>query len=230
MKLNLAKDRGVDVLTASGAIEARDAAVLKAGVGKLIRDGKNQIAIEIAEARVPPELIRELIALDLIARELSGRVVVVASQKQLRTEIENFARPVTLSSFESRAQALEFFDKSNAAPLAPLPTPEGSAPQPAAGATAAPAATVPGEPQKEGESEVKLLKEQIRERELKEVGELRKTIARLEDENKSLLGQLQTLVVERRMPPDEAAYRERVRDLEDKLEKLMEELGKEKGK
>lgn len=226
MKLTLAKDRGVDVLTTSGAIEAQEAAVLKAGVGKLIRDGKNQIAIEISEARVPTELIRELIALDLLARELSGRVVVVASQKQLRTEIESFARPVTLSSFETRAQALEFFDKANAAPLAPIAVPDDGA-KPAAAITAAPAQV---QPAAEPQAEVKLLKEQIRERELKEVGELRKTIARLEDENKALLGQLQTLVIERRMPPDEAAYRERVRDLEDKLEKLMEDLGQEKGK
>jgi hypothetical protein len=230
MKLALAKDRGVDFLTASGAIEARDAAVIKAGVGKLIRDGKNQIAIEISEGRIPPELIRELIALDLLARELSGRVVVVASDKSLRTEIENFARPVTLDSFATRADALNFFEKSNVAPLPPITLPGDSATAAAPPQAASVAPVAGAESEKPAEAEVKLLKEQIRERELKEVGELRKTIARLEGENKVLLGQLQTLVVERRMPPDEAAYRERVRDLEDKLEKLMEEVGKEKGK
>lgn len=221
MKISLSRDRAVDILTAAGPIEPRDAEILKAGVSKLIRDGKNQIAIEISEARVPTEMIRELVALDLLARELSGRVIVVTAQKPLRIEIENFARPTTLESFESRAQALEFFDKINAAPLAPLPVaPSASTSLPAA----------PPVDQKPAEEEVKLLKEQIRERELKEVGELRKTIARLEDENKALLAQLQTLVMERRAPPDEAAYRERVRDLEDKLEKLMEEMGKEKPK
>lgn len=226
MKISLSRDRAVDILTATGPIEPRDAQVLKAGVSKLIRDGKNQIAIEISEARVPTEMIRELVALDLLAREMSGRVIVVSPQKPLRVEIESFARPTTLESFESRAQALEFFEKINAAPLAPLPiTP--TAPTPAA------APALPGAPpvdQKPAEEEVKLLKEQIRERELKEVGELRKTIARLEDENKALLAQLQTLVMDRRAPPDEAAYRDRVRDLEDKLEKLMEEMGQEKPK
>ena len=226
MKITLSRDRAVDILTAAGAIESRDAEVLKVGISKLIRDGKNQIAIEIAEARVPMELIRELVSLDLLAREMSGRVVVVTPQKTLRTEIENFARPATLESFETRAAALEYFEKLNAAPLPPIPA--GTSVQPAAPAPAAGAA--PAGEQKNAEDEVKVLREQIRERELKEVGELRKTIARLEEENKALLAQLQTLVIERRAPPDEAAYRERVRDLEDKLEKMMEEVGKEKAK
>jgi hypothetical protein len=241
MKLALTREKSIEILTTSGEIEPRDAQILKVGITKLIRDGKNQIAIEVSQDRLPVDVIRELVALDLIARELSGRVLIVTSAQQVRHEIENFARPTTLETVESRAKALEFFEALNSAPLAPIPVPV------AAAAAAAPPAESPAEkvpekaaaegvsqesaaPEKAAEEEVKQLREQIRDRELKEVGELRKTISRLEEENKVLLAQLATLVVERRAPPDEAAYRDRVRDLEDKLEKLMEEVGKEKGK
>jgi hypothetical protein len=245
MKLALTREKSIEILTTSGEIEPRDAQILKVGITKLIRDGKNQIAIEVSQDRLPVDVIRELVALDLIARELSGRVLIVTSAQQVRHEIENFARPATLETVESRVKALEFFEALNSAPLAPIPVPvapaaappaesppekaaaegaaqEGTAPETAAPETAA--------PEKVAEEEVKQLREQIRDRELKEVGELRKTISRLEEENKALLAQLATLVVDRRAPPDEAAYRDRVRDLEDKLEKLMEEVGKEKGK
>jgi hypothetical protein len=221
MKLTRTQDRGVEILTASGAIAQRDVQVLSAGVGKLIRDGKNQILLEVAEAAMPDDLIRELMALDLVARELSGRLVVLASHPELRTKIDNFARPMTLASFSDRNGVFDFFERMNSAPLGPIagvaPT-DGSA---VADSSAPPLAS---------EDQFKQLKEDIRKREIDELGQLRETIVRLENENKALLGQFQTYFRERRIPPDERAYQQRIQDLESRLEELMDELGKEKGK
>lgn len=218
MKLTRTQDRGVEILTAAGTIAHRDVQVLSVGVGKLIRDGKNQILLEVAEAGMPDELIRELMALDLVARELSGRLVVLASHPELRTKIDNFARPTTLASFPDRATAFDFFEKMNSAPLGPI-----------AGVAAADGAPAPAAPA-QSEEQVKQLKEDIRKREIDELGQLRETIVRLENENKVLLNQFQTYFRERRLPPDERAYQQRIQDLESRLEELMDELGKEKGK
>jgi hypothetical protein len=221
MKLTRTQDRGVEILTASGAIAQRDVQVLCAGVGKLIRDGRNQILLEVAEPAIPDDLIRELMSLDLLARELSGRLVVLASNPELRTKIENFARPMTLASFAERTGAFDFFEKMNAAPLGPIPGAAG-----AEAAVAPPGAEAPAA----SEEQAKQLKEDIRKREIDELGKLRETIVRLENENKALLNQFQTYFRERRAPPDERAYQQRIQDLESRVEELMDELGKEKGK
>lgn len=218
MKLTRTQDRGVEILTASGDIAQRDAQVLSAGVGKLIRDGKNQILLEIAEPNIPDELVRELMSLDLVARELSGRLAILASRQELRTKIENFARPMTLASFADRNSAIDFFEKMNSAPLGPIPG-------------AAPGESAPGgTDQVSSEEQVKQLKEEIRKREVAELGKLRETIVKLENENSALLNQFQTYFRERRLPPDEKAYQQRIQDLEARLEELMNELGKEKAK
>jgi hypothetical protein len=222
MKLTRTQDRGVEILTTSGSIAQRDVQVLSVGVGKLIRDGKNQILLEVSESSMPDELIRELMALDLVARELSGRLIVLASRPELRTKIDNFARPMTLASFAERNAALEFFEKMNAAPLGPI---AGAGPVETAPG-GAPAEAAPSVP----EEQVKQLKEDIRKREIDELGQLRETIVRLENENQALLAQFQTYFRERRIPPDERAYQQRIQDLESRLEELMDELGKEKGK
>lgn len=221
MKLTLTHERGLEYLTAEGSIEPRDVQVLKVGVGKLIRDGKNQIALEVAEATMPDELVRELMALDLVARELSGRVVVLATSSALRTKLENFARPMTLGVFSDRGAVEKFFESINDAPLGPI---QGAAP------SVPSVADLEGSSEVAPEEQVKLLKEEIRQRELQELGKLRETISRLENENRVLLDQFKTYFIERRQPPDERAYQQRIADLEARLEKFMDEQAKEKGK
>ncbi|MBU6376347.1 MAG: hypothetical protein KGQ59_10155 [Bdellovibrionales bacterium] len=236
MKLNLSQDRGIQLLSATGAVESSDVRVFGAGMGKLIRDGKNQLAVEMDQENIPDDLIRELMTLDLVARELSGRLVVIALQSALKTKLENFARPMSLEVFSDRTSALDFFEKVNSAPLGPI---SGSQPEQSAEAakedalTAAPAtpsapATAPSGPPPE--EQIKQLKEDIRQRELKELGQLRETISRLENENKALLDQFRTYFRDRRTPPDERAYQQRITDLEARIEELMTEMGKEMAK
>ncbi|MEN9722795.1 MAG: hypothetical protein RJB38_781 [Pseudomonadota bacterium] len=249
MKLTLNRQGVVEILTTSGEIAARDISILKAGIGKLIRDGKNQILLEHSEDSMPDELIRELMALDLLSRELAGRMVIVATQSALRTKLQTFARPMTLESFSDRAAAFQFFEKLNSAPLGPIEgekkaattkpddkpsaaaavtqPPAPSAPPAATGAAVASASgsgsAAPAEPGK-------VLKEDIRQRELNELGALRETISRLENENKALLAQFQSLFLERKLPPDERAYQMRIAELEAKLEKHMADSASEKVK
>jgi len=261
LKITLSQDRAVNILSTSGSIEDRDVPALKAGVGKLIRDGKNQVIVETSEGRMPEVLIRELMQLDLLAREMAGRLVVVATNAELRTQLINFARPMTLEGFASRDLAQSFFDQMNAAPLGPISgavasddtdplipmgAPPAAAPEvapvvpalapeailpaipagaPVLAAPSAPAPEASAAAVSAAEEQLVKLKAEIRAREQGETGQLRESVARLENENKALVDRLGTYLVERRKPMNEAAYQARISELEEKIEKLLEEMG-----
>lgn len=166
MKLALSLQDGISVLSGSGEISPHDVAVLRAGLTKLLRSGRNRIVLDLPEAKsFPAELLAEVSKLDQLARELSGRIA-LACKKEL-TQSSAF------QCFESKDLALESFRKP-AAPPAPAPA-------------APPAPAQPGEPPVDPQ---KAFKEELRQRELGETGELRKRAERLEQENKVLLEQL----------------------------------------
>ncbi len=59
MKLTLADQEGVTVLTGTGEITEHDIQVLRAGLTKLFKSGKNRVVVDIPEAdKLPPEILR----------------------------------------------------------------------------------------------------------------------------------------------------------------------------
>ena len=196
MKLARSEERGVEILSLSGGIVEHEVQVLSAGIGKLIRGGKSRIILELMEPLVPEGFIREVISLEKIAREHTGKLVVMIPNPELRRKFETYARPMPVESFADRASALTGMEKP-------------------AGDTKSGAAD---SPQKEFRADV-------RQRELTELAPLREMVSRLENENRALLEQLQANFIERRAPPDERAYQQRIQDLELKLEELMDEIG-----
>jgi hypothetical protein len=213
VKLNLSHHRGVEILSVAGPVSAKEAKILQAGIGKIFRSGKNRIILELEqEQEVPLEVLRELAALDLLARELSGRIVLAGVGDSVRKRIENFAQPPVIPTFRTRQEALQFFENLSS----------GDAEDPAAVKAAVVAATVDPE-------QAKAHKEQIRQNELSGLGELRQQITTLENENKMLMEQLQALVIQRKGPPGESASQERIRDLEARLDDLLKQLDKKQG-
>ena len=110
MKVGLASRDGISILNVSGAVDAHNFAVLKAGISKLFRDGKNRIVLNLEDAQeIEGEIIRELAILDVFARELAGKIVLVSPHEDLKASVRIFAKPPVIAILSTEAQALEYF-------------------------------------------------------------------------------------------------------------------------
>lgn len=213
MKLKLLAEKDVQILVATEAITVRDAQVLQSGINKLLKNGKNLILVDLGsvqEQDLPPEVLMNLAHLDLVARELSGRVVLGGVSAQLRQKIEHHAKPPVILCFEEREKAIAF-----------LRDPEG-----AEAAHAAPQAQAAlSEAQL---AEILQKKDKVRQRELQELGPIRKQLAQAEEENRFLRKQLEAAVHDHRRPVDAKAQEEKIRALETELNRLLEEIRQQK--
>jgi hypothetical protein len=230
MKLKLRAENEIQILTIAELDSSQNVDVLRAGITQIFKNGKNRIILELVEPKnISAELLRELGRLKLLANELAGDIVLSGLDPETKQKIDNFSKPPFAISFLTTPQAVNYLkelskpQKGKAATLAPAPAPiptpslaatavpqPQAAPAPAAGATAGP---VPGMTEQ--------FKEELRKRELGEVGQLRKEIERLKTENQSLMDILHKKVLERREPPNMAAYETRIRDLEKQLTDIL---------
>ncbi|HUP56332.1 MAG TPA: hypothetical protein VM598_02695 [Bdellovibrionota bacterium] len=215
MKLALADQDGVCVLTGSGEITEHDIQVLRAGLTKLFKSGKNRVVVDVPEAdKLPPEMLRELSALDMLARELSGRIVLASIKPGLRDQIAKFAKPPIIDCVESReaavkkllAKGAEVADAAPAAPAVAAAAAKAAGPDPAAAAEA-----------------LKKARADVRSRQLGEPTELRKQVAKLTAEVQLLTQQLHAAMLGRRAPAGEAAQKNQVEALEQEIAALIKE-------
>ena len=205
MKLKLRAAGDVSVLTVLELQTDENLAVLRAGLVSAMKAGKNRFVLELNNSSaIPPTVLRELARLRLLANELSGDIVLAGVGPEVRLKIETFAKPSVIPVFDTVTGALQFFRP----PAPPPPALPPLAPPPVK------AAPPVGE-------EAKQFKEQIRDRELGEVGQLRKVIERLTAENRALQETLSRRVVERRAPADLQGYREKLQLLEAQLAEIL---------
>jgi len=215
MKLKLEAVRDVSILIAEGPITPENFAVLRAGIKKLFKDGKNKIILELPDSGgFTPPILRELAVLNLLASELAGSIALAKIAPLTRAKIEAFSKPPVVRSFADREHAVEFFHpKSEEIPskptAAPIPAPNVAEPTPQKNVpldapTAAPGAA--------GE-----MKSEVRARELGDLGTVRKKLSDLEAENAELKARLAEIIVTRRDPPDLDAWKEKVTLLEKQL-------------
>jgi anti-anti-sigma regulatory factor len=110
MRLALRQEEGVSVLEVSGPVDLQNFQVLKAGLAKLLRDGKNRIALKINDAdQVPSEVMRELAILDVTARELSGQIILVSANDNLKQSVRSFAKPPVIPILSTLELAHKYF-------------------------------------------------------------------------------------------------------------------------
>jgi anti-anti-sigma regulatory factor len=193
LKIALETLKGISVLSVTETVTEHDIEVLRAGLVKILKTGKNKIILELPKNdSLPSEVIRELASFDIMARELAGRLVLAGITAVLKTKIEVFAMPPVILTFENREKAIEFF----AAPPA-VETPV--APANIANSNEAAAAAV---------DEQNSFKTRIHE---------------LEQENKLLKEQIVLATIARRPPSDEAGYLEKIASLEGKIAKMLEQ-------
>ncbi len=217
MKLKLEVVRDISVLIASGPIAPDNFAILKAGIKKLFKDGKNKIILELPDsAGFTPEILREFAILNLMASELAGSIVLAQIAPLTRAKIEAFSKPPVVRCFSERAKAVEFFyPKSEEIPPSPAATPASPATSASAPEfstpTAAPAAPSPS-------NDGGQYKQDIRAKEVGDLGTVRKELSELQKENHELKLRLAEMVITRRDPPDLDAWKEKVARLESDLE------------
>jgi anti-anti-sigma regulatory factor len=193
LKIALESLKNIPILSVTETVTEHDIAVLRAGLVKILKTGKNKIVLELPKNEsLPSEVIRELASFDIMARELAGRLVLAGITPGLKTKIEVFAMPPVILTFESREKAVEFF-------LVP-PVAETSE------------AVAPAAPNHEA---VEALKN--------EQNSYKTRILELEQENKFLKEQIVSVTIMRRPPTDEAGFLEKISQLESKIEKMLTE-------
>lgn len=200
MKVALSNERGVEILSVTGSVVDHDAKILRAGVTKILKTGKNKIVVELGTPEVDQEFsseaLREMAAFDVLARELSGRLVLAGISPALRVKIEAFAKPPIVLCFATRKEALDFLTTPPAPTKAEPPLPVAA-----------------GAPTDSGEL-TSLHEEQ---------NALKARLLQLEAENKTLQEQVVLATIARRAPANEEVYQEKIGNLEAKIEKMLKE-------
>lgn len=112
MKLTLGQQDGIAVLEVKGAVDSHNFQVLKAGLSKLLRDGRNRIVLNLEECEnLDADVMREIAILDVFARELAGKIVISSSNEKLKENVLNFSKPPVIPFLATVAQAIDFFQK-----------------------------------------------------------------------------------------------------------------------
>ena len=229
MKLSLTQEGDIQILTAKEQITPADTKVLKAGIAKLFKYGKNKIILELTEDQtIPNEVLRELAALDVLARELAGRILLSGVSKDTIKKIELFAIPPIIPCFATRAEAVAAIRSSQGttdaakdeaklghsqlapAPMAapaPMESPQVAAVK-STKVAPAPAPTTPAVLSSDGSVDPALLAK----------------LSKLEEDNLKLKDQIRAMTVLRREPPDQSAFKSRIKELEDQLEELSTQI------
>ena len=76
MKLTLENQKDVTILSVSGEIAEEGAQVIRAGLTKILKTGKNKIVLRLLDKQeLSPDALSEIVQFDALARELAGRLV-----------------------------------------------------------------------------------------------------------------------------------------------------------
>lgn len=204
MKLALRNEEGIAILDISGGVDAPSFQVLKAGISKLLRDGKNRIILHFTDSEeLSGEVVRELAIIDIFARELSGKIILSSPNQQLKESVRSFAKPPVIPILSSVEQALDFFKKAG------LDEEEG-------GESAA-------ELKKSLEAKEKqiiALEARLKQLDPKEITKVQTEKAELAAKVKALESQVEELLKKQRDPADAEGFLEKITFLEDSVKKL----------
>lgn len=115
LKLKLTEEGGIHILQLNGELDSQAYDVLKAGVIKLFRDGKNKMILDFKEAVVPDSAIfKDLGNLNSIARELAGEIILIHLSQGDKIKVESLAKPALIQCYETKEAALQILKKVKA--------------------------------------------------------------------------------------------------------------------
>jgi regulator of replication initiation timing/anti-anti-sigma regulatory factor len=111
LKISLRQEGNASVLDIEGGIDVHNFTVLKAGLTKLLGNGKNRIVLHIMGGEnLATEVIRELAILDVFARELSGKLVLASADPILQQKVTAFAKPPVVPILPSVEKAIQYLN------------------------------------------------------------------------------------------------------------------------
>jgi anti-anti-sigma factor len=204
VKISLKEESGVTILSVAGGVDTHGTEVLKAGISRLFQSGKNRIVLNLEDAtEIAGEALRELAILDVFARELSGKIVLVATQPSLKESVRQFARPPVIPIASSVSQALEVFAQVTEADAADPETVLALVKR-----------------AEKAEREAAALREELARLDTRAVGELRAANEKLKAQVAILEGQVEELTRAGRTPPGGEAFLEKIAALEDSVKRL----------
>src|SRR3989338_935806 len=80
MNLNLEQKGGTHVLKISGDIDLKGTAILRAGVAKLMKSGKDKIILDMSSVGgLHESFVKEITELAKLASELGGKIVIAGA-------------------------------------------------------------------------------------------------------------------------------------------------------
>lgn len=207
MKLNLASRSNIYTLSVGGELKDHDSQVLRAGIQKLLKDGRHRIIVDVKEVSVvSPQSIRDLCELNSIAQELQGEIVLSGVTPALRNRVEAYSRPPVLLMFNSNEAAfrhqqgkIEEWEKP----------PASSSSRSSASSLSSEPATRPASPEPPSHKDVL------------EATHLRKQLEEARESNRMLKENLRRIVFERKNPVELKAYQQKIDYLEKRLADKM---------
>ena len=106
MKLTLDKHKELAILRVSEEVSAKDLEILRAGIQKFFRDGKNKIVIDITNVKeLNTPFIREIAILNILAAELAGSVVFAGVNEKFKQKMLAFSKPAAFAYYSSEEEA-----------------------------------------------------------------------------------------------------------------------------
>ncbi len=117
MKLKLTEEKGIHVLEVKEEVDLKNFQILKAGISKLLKDGRNRMILDFSDTpSIDSACLRELAELNLIARELSGEIMLASLSPFIRSNVENLGKPNALTCFPSKEDAIAIYERMGKEP------------------------------------------------------------------------------------------------------------------
>lgn len=119
-------NRPYPTLKLEGPLSAHTIQVLRAGVSKLLRDGKNRLVIHLLNANdFDSSALQALGQFNALARELAGEITLSGLEASQRQLVDSFGKPAAIRSFATLEEAMSYLAKPTAAQT-PTPAPPAS--------------------------------------------------------------------------------------------------------
>jgi hypothetical protein len=111
MKLRLDQIKDISILEASEDISVHEISILKAGIGKLLKSGKNKIILNLTNAKkLSTEMMEVILHFQSIAFELKGELILVGQGDLVHEVIQKKGKGNYLKFFTSKEAAVSSFD------------------------------------------------------------------------------------------------------------------------
>lgn len=205
MNLNLEQKSGAHILKISGDVDVKGTAILRAGVTKLMKSGKDKIILDLAQVGgLHESFVKEVTELHKLAAELMGKVVVAGAPANVATQLKAAGDPPPFPVINTVIEAITFLQQTGQL-IEELP-PEIDALI------------------KQRDARIQALENQIALSNPEELRKLRQENETLRSQTQALESQVTELIQGRRIPPDVEAVLEKINVLERNVKEMSASL------